>query len=99
MTWTIQLTKIGNRTVLPLSEEICCARELKDGDFVSLTVENGQMILRRDVEAIEEHDRKFKEIVETLLVERADVYRALAESERQDREKLLAQNAEKQSDC
>lgn len=77
MTTQVQVTKIGENFMLPLSAEVMQQIGFDEGEEISLTVENKTLVARPLARAALEN--RVDEIVTNLLEKRKSAYQILAE--------------------
>ena len=77
MTTEIEIEKIGDNFVLPLSAEIIRRSGLKEGEKIRISVENGKIEIRPLAEV--ELETRVDEIVGRLIEKRRSSYERLAE--------------------
>lgn len=77
MTTQIELTKVGDKYMLPLSQEILQQIGIKEGESFDVTANENEVVLRRSARA--ELETRVDEIVANLIVKRKSAYEKLAE--------------------
>ena len=77
MTIQVQITKIGENAMLPLSDELLKQIGVKVGEAVNLSIEDKKIVMRPQVQV--DLEKRVDDIVTDLLERRASTYQKLAE--------------------